>query len=70
LRDEISRRQGRGLFGHAAARYQEARPDYPELPEPARESLLDRLASIAEDQFGGAVERRIVTPVYLDQRIG
>jgi len=30
LPDEISRREGRGLFGHAAACYQEARPDYPE----------------------------------------
>jgi hypothetical protein len=40
------------------------------LPEVARETLLDRLASIAERQFGGSVERRMVTPVYLGSRAG
>jgi len=40
------------------------------LPESAREALLDQLASIAENQFGGVVERRLVTPLYLSQRVG
>jgi len=38
------------------------------LPEQERETLLDRIQSIAETRFGGAVERRIVTPVYLGRR--
>jgi SAM-dependent methyltransferase len=38
------------------------------LAERERETLLDRIESIAETQFGGTVERRIVTPVYLGRR--
>ena len=40
------------------------------LPERERETLLDGIESIAETQFGGAVERRMVTPVYLGHRAG
>lgn len=40
------------------------------LPEPEREGLLDELAAVAEREFGGWVERRMVTPVYLGRRGG
>jgi SAM-dependent methyltransferase len=34
------------------------------LPEPQREAILDAIQRIAEDEFGGRVERRMVTPIY------
>jgi SAM-dependent methyltransferase len=38
------------------------------LPDPARAALLDGIESIAETRFGGVVERRMVTPIYLGRR--
>jgi SAM-dependent methyltransferase len=38
------------------------------LPDAPREALLDGIESIAESRFGGVVERRMVTPVYLGRR--
>ena len=38
------------------------------LPSADRETLLDSIAAIAANQFGGVVERRMVTPVDLGQR--
>jgi SAM-dependent methyltransferase len=40
------------------------------LPDLAREPLLDKIESIAERRFGGAVERRMVTPIHLGRRAG
>ena len=40
------------------------------LPHARREALLDRIESIAESQFGGVVERKMVTPIYLGRRVG
>jgi SAM-dependent methyltransferase len=38
------------------------------LPQSQRESLLQRLMEIAQTQFGGAVERNVVSPIYLARR--
>ena len=38
------------------------------LAEGRREALLDAVASVAEREFGGTVERTMVTPVYLGRR--
>jgi SAM-dependent methyltransferase len=38
------------------------------LPERERERLLDAVAQIAEAEFGGAVERAILTPLYTARR--
>lgn len=40
------------------------------LPHARREALLDGIEAIAESQFGGVVERKMVTPVYLGRRVG
>lgn len=40
------------------------------LGEAERTALLDRLAEVAERDFGGVVERRMVTPLYLGRRPG
>lgn len=39
------------------------------LPEPHREALLDKIEYVAERQFSGVVERRMVTPIYLGRRV-
>jgi hypothetical protein len=39
------------------------------LPPAERAALLDRLADVAETQFGGAVERNMTTPVYIAKRL-
>ena len=38
------------------------------LPEGPRERLLDELVQVAEEEFGGEVERPLVTAVYTAQR--
>jgi len=38
------------------------------LAERRRDALLDRLASIARDEFGGRVQRNVVTVLYTAQR--
>ena len=38
------------------------------LPEEPRERLLDQLTRVAEDEFGGRVERPLVSAVYSAQR--
>ena len=38
------------------------------LPDADREALLDRLARIAADDFGGRVERKLITAVYTARR--
>jgi SAM-dependent methyltransferase len=38
------------------------------LAERSREALLDAIESVAEREFGGRVERSIVTPVYFGRR--
>ena len=38
------------------------------LPEGPREAILDEIARIADVEFGGRVERQMVTPVYTAQR--
>jgi SAM-dependent methyltransferase len=38
------------------------------LPPAEQQRLLDALAGIADDQFGGRVERHMVTPVYTARR--
>lgn len=40
------------------------------LPEPQRARLLERIATVAAQEFGGVVERPLVTPVYLGRRRG
>jgi len=40
------------------------------LDDEPRERLLDRLAEIARSQFGGRVERNMVTPIYTARRSG
>jgi len=39
------------------------------LPEEPRERLLDELVRVAEDEFGGRVERPLVSAVYSAQRL-
>lgn len=39
------------------------------LPASEREPLLDELAALAGDRFGGEVARPMVTPVYLGRRV-
>ena len=34
------------------------------LPDAQREAILDEIQRIAEDEFGGRIERRMVTPIY------
>jgi SAM-dependent methyltransferase len=38
------------------------------VPEPTRETILDELRRIAEVEFGGRVERNMVTPIYTAHR--
>jgi SAM-dependent methyltransferase len=38
------------------------------LPALRRENLLDELVRVAEDEFGGQVERRLVTAIYTARR--
>jgi SAM-dependent methyltransferase len=40
------------------------------LPEGQRTTILDSLEQVAADQFGGRVERRMVTPIYIARREG
>ena len=40
------------------------------LDESDRERLLDALVRVADSDFGGHVERRMVTPVYTGRRAG
>lgn len=35
-----------------------------------RESLLDQIARVANEQFGGRVERKMITPIYTAQKPG
>lgn len=39
-----------------------------ELEEPHRTEMLDRVAALVDDEFGGEVERPYVTAVYLARR--
>ena len=43
---------------------------FEEVLKQSTDTLLDGIESVAETQFGGAVERRMVTPVYLGRRAG
>jgi SAM-dependent methyltransferase len=38
------------------------------LPEDQREAILNQLMEVAERQFGGTVERNMVSPIYLARR--
>ncbi|MBA3028017.1 MAG: class I SAM-dependent methyltransferase, partial [Desulfobacteraceae bacterium] len=38
------------------------------LPEEQRKSILDQLMEVAERQFGGRVEKNMVSPIYLARR--
>jgi SAM-dependent methyltransferase len=38
------------------------------LPDPQKEMILDEIQQIANDEFGGRVERQMVTPVYIAHR--
>jgi hypothetical protein len=39
------------------------------LDPPQRQRLLEALGRVADDQFGGRVERPMLTPVYLARRL-
>jgi SAM-dependent methyltransferase len=43
-------------------------PNISGLPEPRRSEVLDALAAVAENEFGGLVERTFYTSIYLARR--
>jgi hypothetical protein len=38
------------------------------LGNPERESLLDAISEVSEREFGGVVERPMLTPIYIARR--
>jgi hypothetical protein len=38
------------------------------LPKEQRKTILDQLMEVADKQFGGTVERNMVSPVYIARR--
>lgn len=42
--------------------------DWSTLPEPDRSRALDDIAAIVDDQFGGVIDRRYLTVLYIARR--